>query len=546
MHLGWGRLRPEVETGRIFRERAFVERNLTSSHTHWPPLDGVHAASWVGRTLPNGLRIIEPVGATTEGPLFRAEHPGGQEVALLIQRRASGESGIAARHPLFQQAARIRHRNVAAVLEIGEIPNGPPYVVLEVLTGEPLSWILTHFGPRPLDEAIELFLQAAAGVEAVHKVGLVHANLSPESLLVTATDEGPLVKLIRFAPVSLSLADTKPAGDDRSTAYTSPEHLAGRVPDERGDVYGLGAILHYMLVGFPPEAGSGSSIPEVLRAAITKATLPEPERRFRTVAAFVRAVRRAIEKDAAASRPRSRRPLLFVVAGVIAAIAAGLWLGAIEPGPQAQESEPDQGTEPAVPGPGTMVAADTAAGTEAATAFQIEPAAPLEPPAAIHEQVTLPPAAPPAEDSVDAYRAMGSVDTGVTGEMDTIAIELPPPPTFLAPQDRARVHHRIGLDEARELLGGPPHAIEGMSPLLMGLAGDAFPDGADRSRPLVRGVYLDPNGALILLDQQRIEEGTDTSADSGATIRWAIGDVMLFLHGESGTAVLRNIAKRVR
>jgi hypothetical protein len=111
-------------------------------------------------------------------------------------------------------------------------------------------------------------------------------------------------------------------------------------------------------------------------------------------------------------------------------------------------------------------------------------------------------------------------------------------------EERAQIDSRIGLDEATRHLGGPAHAIEGMSPLFLGLARGRFPEGADPAAPLVRGVYLDPNGGLILLDQQRVRSEPRASTPGGN--RWRIGNVMLFLHGDGQPSMLRNLAKRVR
>ena len=523
----------------------------SNDRNHRDALVGADAGSWAGRTLPNGLKVLELVGATTDGQLYHAEYPDGREVALLLQGPgASGETpSPLRRHPLFQQATRIRHPNVAAVHEIGEIPGGPGYVVLESLTGEPLSLLLAQRGALHAGEAVELFLQAAAGVEAAHKVGLVHANLSPDSLLVTQTDDGPLVKLIRFAPVTLSLSDIRDAQvGDRGAAYPSPERLRGQIPDERGDVYGLAAILLHMLTGFPPEADSGALVSDNLGAVIARAMLPEPTQRYPSVPALVHAVRRAAARDEAAGRPRSRRPMLITVACIVVAISGGLWLGASAgepaaalPDPVSQSMEPSPAPEPVTVPDDSIVASDTSG--SAPDSSNMAPAQPRPLPAV---QKTLPaagqavasPTQAPVEDSIEGYSAM---------EEDSVTVDLPPPPpVFLTPQERARVAQRIGLDEAREVLGGPPHAIEGMSPLLMGLAAVRFPDGADASRPLVRGVYLDPNGALILLDQQRITAGSEPPPPYGSTIHWAIGDIMLYLHGESGAGMLANLAKRVR
>jgi hypothetical protein len=111
-------------------------------------------------------------------------------------------------------------------------------------------------------------------------------------------------------------------------------------------------------------------------------------------------------------------------------------------------------------------------------------------------------------------------------------------------EERAQVYLRIGLDEALRELGRPVHVIEGMTPLFLGLARSRFPAYTDTERPVVRAVYLGPNGRLILLDQQRTRPGRRVPVATATG--WRIGDVMLYLHGEAGPEVMRSLARRVR
>jgi hypothetical protein len=118
----------------------------------------------------------------------------------------------------------------------------------------------------------------------------------------------------------------------------------------------------------------------------------------------------------------------------------------------------------------------------------------------------------------------------------------PRPPTL---EQRAQVYLRIGLDEAVRQLGGPVHVIEGMTPQLIGLTRTQLIPGSGTSRPVVRVVYVDARGRLILLDQQRVASGQAPSSPSGS-LRWTIGDVMLYLRGEPSPDVLRSLQARVR
>jgi hypothetical protein len=120
----------------------------------------------------------------------------------------------------------------------------------------------------------------------------------------------------------------------------------------------------------------------------------------------------------------------------------------------------------------------------------------------------------------------------------------PPPPRTA--EQRAQIYLRIGLDEAVKQLGGPAHVIEGMTPELIGLTNGRLVPGADPTRPVVRVVYVDARGRLILLDQQRLRPGQAAPGASEGNLRWSVGDVMLYLRGEPGPDVLRTLQRRVR
>jgi putative zinc finger protein len=125
-----------------------------------------------------------------------------------------------------------------------------------------------------------------------------------------------------------------------------------------------------------------------------------------------------------------------------------------------------------------------------------------------------------------------------------------PAPAAAPPQrtleQRADTYMRIGLDEAARQLGRPVHVIEGLSPLFMGLAQGRTSPGADTTRPVVRVVYQDAQGRLILLDQQRLRAGQDTTPPAGGQPHWTMGEILVHLQGEVGPEVLRTMRARVR
>ena len=131
--------------------------------------------------------------------------------------------------------------------------------------------------------------------------------------------------------------------------------------------------------------------------------------------------------------------------------------------------------------------------------------------------------------------------SGVVGAAAAPAPTPPAPPTM---EQRAQVYTRIGLDEASQQLGGPAHVIEGLSPMFMGLTRGTGVLGADPSRPVVRVVYQDSQGRLILLDQQRL--AARQSPPAASPLSWMMGQTAIWLNGEASGQILRTYRPRVR
>jgi serine/threonine protein kinase len=293
-----------------------------------------HSDPLVGQVLPTGLLVLERLGSPSEEALYRARYsPTGPPVALMflrLPRNPRDPSSVFPPSPRFWQqlrrACQIRHPNVASLLEVGESPDGRAYAAGEFLTGQVLSEMVSSQGPLPPAQAVDVCLQAAAGLQAAHRLGVAHGALSPHTILVTpAEDDRPLVKLIGFDfswYQSDSGGSLDHGGDDR---YSSPERLAGSAPDELSDVFSLGAVLHYLLAGTPPGDGSGpDSIPQALQQVVDRA-LASPDRRYPTAAAFADAISQAAKSPTQRPRPEQRRWLAASL--VLVLVAAGLWLG---------------------------------------------------------------------------------------------------------------------------------------------------------------------------------------------------------------------------
>jgi serine/threonine protein kinase len=202
-----------------------------------------------GRTLLDGLHVRERLGQTRFGPLYRADYLDravSVDIVLVEPQEtrdtphASAASSSEMRD-LLSRAAGIKHPNVASIGGMNETPEGVTYVVCEILQGQLMSEVLDD-PELPLDHAVDIILQAAAGLQASHAAGLLHGNLSPDAILVTSAPNGhPVVKLIRFGLVQPGTA--RFPGIQEAAEYGAPEGAAGQPIDEWADIYSLGAVL---------------------------------------------------------------------------------------------------------------------------------------------------------------------------------------------------------------------------------------------------------------------------------------------------------------
>lgn len=143
-------------------------------------------------------------------------------------------------------AARLSHPNVVQVYDAGETDERP-YIVMEYVPGTTLA----QSGRLPPDEAVQLVLQACAGLQHAHEAGVVHRDIKPGNLLLR---EDGVLKIADFGIARSSDATqlTKLGTILGTAAYLAPEQAAGEEVTAVADIYSLGAVLYHLLTGRPP------------------------------------------------------------------------------------------------------------------------------------------------------------------------------------------------------------------------------------------------------------------------------------------------------
>ncbi len=209
-------------------------------------------------------RLVEVVGRGAFADVWRAEDVDlNRSVAIkLLRLSMSNSDGATAR--FFREArtlAKLNHPAIVKVHEVGQFGQRP-FIVSEFIAGSTLE---THLSNRPVSiaEACRLAQSVAEGLECAHRQGIVHRDVKPANVLMTASGD-PLLTDFGLARVEEQLdATLTQQGDVLGTpAYMSPEQALGqiRLIDARADVYALGVILYRMVSGRLPFEGKASSV----------------------------------------------------------------------------------------------------------------------------------------------------------------------------------------------------------------------------------------------------------------------------------------------
>jgi eukaryotic-like serine/threonine-protein kinase len=242
----------------------------------------------LGEVIAKKYRVESLVGRGGMGVVISARHVQlGQAVAIKLLTLPPDEDRRDEAIGRFlheaQAAARLHSDHVVKIHDVGQLDNGLPFMVMELLSGSDLGSLLDQRGALPEAEAVDYVLQACAGVAEAHQMGIVHRDLKPSNLFVTRRSDGlPLLKVLDFG-ISKQLSD--PASGEAvptftntrtlmgSPNYMSPEQIRdARRVDGRADIWALGIILQELITDAP--VFHGESFPGVCAAIVADPPMP--------------------------------------------------------------------------------------------------------------------------------------------------------------------------------------------------------------------------------------------------------------------------------
>ncbi len=332
-----------------------------------------------GEVLAGKYRIERVLGQGGMGVVVAAMHLQlNQRVAIkLLLEGASAE--IVERFQREARAAvRLKCQHVARVIDVGELPAGEPYMVMEYLDGNDLSQIVRGSGALSVHDSVLYLLHACEAIGEAHSIGITHRDLKPANLFLTrAADGSSTVKVLDFG-ISKTAESESAEGEGMSLTkttavlgsplYMSPEQMkSARSADARSDIWSLGAILYELLTGGVPFnamtftelvlmvnmevprsiATIRADVPPGLEAAVLKCLEKKPDNRFANVAELAFALAPYGPPQAQASADRVARTLEAV--------------GLASTGPRSVRAS---GPEPAAAGSITALSSSAAAPVE--------------------------------------------------------------------------------------------------------------------------------------------------------------------------------------
>jgi serine/threonine-protein kinase len=270
--------RSRSEFARLVAEyRAAEARPLPLPASPEPP-----AAETADPSLLTGTpyKLVSELGRGSTGVVYQALHVDlSRTVALkLMDPDKLGGPAVDRFRAEARTIAQLSHDNLIKVFDFGVAQDGRPYYAMEYLVGESLERKLAKDGELGYREAVGIALQCARALEVAHGAGVLHRDIKPGNLLLTAAG---VVKLFDFG-----LAAEPTGGGDAEALhvvgtpeYMAPEQARAGAADARSDIYALGAVLYELLTGYQPHVAS--SLVELIevkrRAALVPPSVRRPE-----------------------------------------------------------------------------------------------------------------------------------------------------------------------------------------------------------------------------------------------------------------------------
>jgi len=263
-----------------------------------PPASAGAAVKEISGRIGNKYEIVKPLGRGAMGMVYVARDTVlERDVALKVM--VSGIAGDPDARQRFEReakaVAKMTHRNVVTVHDLGYHEDGSPYIAMELLRGKDLQSAMRQPPSMDLDRKLDVVLQVLIGLGHAHQAGVIHRDIKPANIFL---HEDGSVKIMDFGVARLAAGSMTETGHVVGTAdYMSPEQVRGAKVDTRSDLFSVGCVLYELLAGQRPFQADS------LMTIFYKITHNEPDwekvKRQADQARLMPIVKKALSKDLA-------------------------------------------------------------------------------------------------------------------------------------------------------------------------------------------------------------------------------------------------------
>jgi serine/threonine-protein kinase len=291
-------------------------------------------------TMAGAYQLKRELASGGGGTVYEAQHRilGRRAAVKVLRRQLAASAQMNAR--FLQEAVavnKIKHPNIVDIFEFGDLPDGRPYYVMELLEGIDLRSILTERGRFPPAEVLEILDPVCSALQAAHDNGIVHRDLKASNIFIGTSGDKRVIKLLDFGIAKLLRPEggeggLTVVGTRLGTSYTmAPEQIRGDPVDQRTDIYALGVVLYHLLTGQypfraetmseierqhlespPPRPSQAAPVSPALDTVVLRCMEKTPERRYPSARAFVEALREAVGAKTEAAEATLPAAAIFV------------------------------------------------------------------------------------------------------------------------------------------------------------------------------------------------------------------------------------------
>jgi serine/threonine-protein kinase len=268
-----------------------------------------------GTILLGKYRIDDLIGTGGMGNVVRASHLYLHQpvaIKILLPQMAESESTKQRFIREAQATVRLKSEHIARVMDVGMMPDGAPFMVMEYLDGNDLNQILRHHGPQLPAIVVDLMLQSCEGIAEAHALGIIHRDIKPSNFFITQRPDGSmLLKILDFGISKTPVGYEDLTGTQTvigTPSYMAPEQMkSGRSADPRSDIWSIGVVMYQLLTGRPPFYGESYAdlvlkvgleapapipipLPTGLSEVLLRCLEKDPNFRFQTVGELARSL----------------------------------------------------------------------------------------------------------------------------------------------------------------------------------------------------------------------------------------------------------------